>query len=256
MPYRKQKVIFVIILGLLEISFLTSLNINMHVPVCQHWVWQPEHTHVSVLHIVPCNQCATHCTMQQHNEEAHCPTTQRRHCADGKNGHNTRHTLPVGTARRHRFAEITREEDRWPPEKLPTENRWQKRDRRGPWFEGLNEGDISAKLWQTRALWSMRSTSQSAGANMTNGWTDTPLYVFTCTLFSPSLSFNAELALFVAIFQFVGTEGRPFMFRRMTTDLGDKSRFPPFLKASLERLNCQKYFKWIINSCLEGWRMA
>ena len=66
--------------------------------------------------------------------------------------------------------------------------------------------------------------------------------MFSHVHFSPSLSFNAELALFVAIFQFVGTEGRPFMFRRMTTDLGDKSRFPPFLKASLERLNCQKYF--------------
>ena len=54
------------------------------------------------------------------------------------------------------------------------------------------------------------------------------LCVFSCTFLSLCLSFKAELALFVAIFQFVGTEGRPFMFGRMTTDLGDKSRFPPF----------------------------
>ena len=58
------------------------------------------------------------------------------------------------------------------------------------------------------------------------------LCVFSCTFLSLSLSFKAELALFVAIFQFVGTEGRPFMFGRMTTDLGDKSRFPPFSIAS------------------------
>ena len=54
------------------------------------------------------------------------------------------------------------------------------------------------------------------------------LCVFSCTFLSLCLSFKAELALFVAIFQFVGREGRPFMFGRMTTDLGDKSRFPLF----------------------------
>ena len=61
------------------------------------------------------------------------------------------------------------------------------------------------------------------------------LCVFSCTFLSLSLSFKAELALFVAIFQFVGTEGRPFMFGRMTTDLGDKSRFPPFLYLQVRR---------------------
>ena len=61
------------------------------------------------------------------------------------------------------------------------------------------------------------------------------LCVFSCTFLSLCLSFKAELALFVAIFQFVGTEGRPFMFGRMTTDLGDKSRFPPFLYLQVRR---------------------
>ena len=62
------------------------------------------------------------------------------------------------------------------------------------------------------------------------------LCVFSCTFLSLCLSFKAELALFVAIFQFVGTEGRPFMFGRMTTDLGDKSRFPPFLYLQVRRV--------------------
>lgn len=31
------------------------------------------------------------------------------------------------------------------------------------------ETDISAKIWQMRPLWNMRSASQSAGANVTNG---------------------------------------------------------------------------------------
>ena len=213
----------------------------MHVPVCQHWVWQPEHTHISVLYIVPCNQCATHCTMQQHNEEAHCPTTQRRHCADGKNGHNTRHTLPVGTARRHRFAEITREEDRWLQKNCPQKTGGKK---------GIG-GGLDLKAWmkgifqQNYDRWGLCEACVAQAKVLGPMWLMAELThhcMFSHVHFSPSLSFNAELALFVAIFQFVGTEGRPFMFRRMTTDLGDKSRFPPFLKASLERLNCQKYF--------------
>ena len=69
---------------------------------------------------------------------------------------------------------------------------------------------------------------------VTNGKTDT--LCFFHVRFSLSLSFKAELALFVAIFQFVGTEGRPFMFGRMTTDLGDKSRFPPFLYLQVRRV--------------------
>ena len=69
---------------------------------------------------------------------------------------------------------------------------------------------------------------------VTNGKTDT-LCFFMYVSLSLCLSFKAELALFVAIFQFVGTEGRPFMFGRMTTDLGDKSRFPPFLYLQVRR---------------------
>ena len=85
----------------------------------------------------------------------------------------------------------------------------------------------------------MRSTSQSAEANVTNGKTDTDTAQHCAVSFHAFLhcavSFHVlytslflELALFVAIFQFVGREGRPFMFGRMTTDLGDKSRFPLF----------------------------
>ena len=72
--------------------------------------------------------CASHCTMQPLCSTLSRATTQWRStlsndttpalCRDGKNGHNTRHTLPVGTARRHRFAEITREEDRVAPRKI------------------------------------------------------------------------------------------------------------------------------------------
>ena len=69
---------------------------------------------------------------------------------------------------------------------------------------------------------------------VTNGKTDTLCFFMYISL-SLCLSFKAELALFVAIFQFVGTEGRPFMFGRMTTDLGDKSRFPPFLYLQVRR---------------------
>ena len=92
----------------------------------------------------------------------------------------------------------------------------------------------------------MRSTSQSAGANVTNGKTDTDTTQHCAVSFHAfphcAVSFHVlytslflELALFVAIFQFVGREGRPFMFGRMTTDLGDKSRFPPFLYLQVRR---------------------
>ena len=54
-------------------------------------------------------------------------------------------------------------------EKIAPRKPGAKKESEGPWFEGLNEGDIWAKIWQMRALWIMRSTSQSAGANVTNG---------------------------------------------------------------------------------------
>ena len=54
MPYRKHKVIFVIILVLLEISFLTSLNIYACPCLSALGVATRAHTH----------QCAVHCTMQ------------------------------------------------------------------------------------------------------------------------------------------------------------------------------------------------
>ena len=86
----------------------------MHVPVCQHWVWQQEHTHLSTLQPL----CST----------LHHPTTQWTSTLSSdttsalcrwKKRHNTRHTLPLGSARRHRFAEITREEDRGPRKNCP-----------------------------------------------------------------------------------------------------------------------------------------
>ena len=83
-----------------------------------------------------------------------------------KNAQYTAHS-----ALRHRpKAQICRNYPRGPtPQKLPPENRWQKKESKGPWFEGLNEGCSWAKIWQMSALWIMRSTSQSAGANVTNG---------------------------------------------------------------------------------------
>ena len=201
----------------------------MHVPVCQHWVWQPEHTHTSVcctlyhatsvLNIVPCKSTMKKHIVQRHNAGI-VPMV--------KNGHNTRHTLPLGTARRHRFAEITREEDRWPQKNCPQKTGGKK---------GIG-GGLDLKAWmkgsfqQNYDRWGLCEACVAQAKVLGPMWlmaelTDTPLCVFKCTLFALSLFFNAELALFVAIFQFVGTEGRPFMFGRMTTDLGDKSRFPP-----------------------------
>ena len=82
-----------------------------------------------------------------------------------KNAQYTAHS-----ALRHRpKAQICRNYPRGPtPQKLPPENRWQKKGIEGALIWRF-ETDISAKIWQMRPLWNMRSASQSAGANVTNG---------------------------------------------------------------------------------------
>ena len=117
----------------------------------------------SALNIVPCKSTMKKHIVQRHNAGI-VPMVKKRAQYTAHSAH--RHRPKAQICRNYPWGGPVA------PEKLPPENRGQKRDRRGPWFEGLNEGVISAKLWQMRALWSMRSTSQSAGANVTNGWTD------------------------------------------------------------------------------------
>ena len=195
----------------------------------------------------PCNHCAQHYTTQQHNEEAHCPVTQRRHCADEKTGtiHGT--LCPSAPPEGTDLPKLPVRRTGGPQKNCPQKTGGKKKESKGPWFEGLK------RIFQQKYdRWGLCETCVAQAKVLGPMWlmakVDT-LYVFTYDFLS--LSFKAELALFVAIFQFVGTEGWPFMFGRMTPDFGNKSRFTHFYLphvrrawfASPDHSNVRKFFQ-------------